>query len=514
MKEMIENIRAMSEGIVPLYVEDNPGLRENIEKLLTRLFKNVILAGDGEEGYRLFLKHNCNIVITDLNMPKMNGFVMIQKIRAVAPETKVIIMSAFDDKKHLHQAIDLGVFRYLTKPSQIPDLLNALLSALKQIEAETERQLFLNQMQNMLNYQTNLVIMVAEGQIRMANQRFFEFFGVDDLDAFHAVHPDIGSLLQPQENFLSSTASRSWIEQACAHPGVLFHTRINSRDGSPRHLILNAREIPQKKGHHVLSFDDITALNLLDLFNVDDAPASETESDDHEKLLKLLQIVRDNNAEVKIHNFYKGLTIVNPAKIVSIEEGIVQLKTAYAQLKIVKLQRYLTISSEIFPHHIVCRSIESVDVEQQLIVIKQMNAAKHTASDRKFIRLEPESDHRCVLFFKELHLTADPRVIDISEVSVKLSIQAIPPRLEVGMVLKLSVALDSGGKELTLVTPATLYRIDEHKETFHLVLLFELTAPKRQELKEYLAHRQMGLIREFKRMDIEQAPTGTVDYVI
>ena len=35
-----------------------------------------------------------------------------------------------------------------------------------------------------------------------------------------------------------------------------------------------------------------------------------------------------------------------------------------------------------------------------------------------------------------------------------------------------------------------------------------------RELKEYLAHRQMGLIREFKRMDIEQAPTGTVDYVI
>ncbi len=514
MKEMIENIRAMSADIVPLYVEDNTGLRENTEKLLARLFKHVILAADGEEGYQLFLKHNCNIVITDLNMPKMNGFVMIQKIRAVAPETKIIIMSAFDDKKHLHQAIDLGVFRYLTKPAQIPDLLKALLSALQQIEAEAERQLFLSQIQTMLNYQTNLVMMLSEGRIRMANRRFFEFFGVDDLATFQTRYPDIGSLLQPQENFLCSTPQESWMEHACAHTGTLFHTKINTPEATPRHLILNTRAIPQKKGHFVLSFDDITALNLLDLFDTADAASPEESVGDQNRLLKLLQIVHDNNAEVKIHNFYKGLTIVNPAKIVSIEDGIVQLKTAYAQLKIVKLQRYLTISSEIFPYHIICRAVESVDMEQQRIVIKQMSAAKNSASDRKFIRLEPESDHRCSLFFKELHLTPDPRIIDISEVSVKVSIQALPPRLEPGMPLKLSITLDSGGKELSLLTAATLYRIDEFNDSFHLVLLFELAPPKRQELKEYLAHRQMGLIREFKRMDIEQQSSGSADYVI
>ena len=50
MKETLEKIKLISENKTLLYVEDNTGLRENMSKLIGRVFKNIILAKDGEDG--------------------------------------------------------------------------------------------------------------------------------------------------------------------------------------------------------------------------------------------------------------------------------------------------------------------------------------------------------------------------------------------------------------------------------------------------------------------------------
>src|SRR3990167_10021804 len=101
MKEMTETILALSNNVGVLYVEDNLVLSKNVETLLLRVFKSVHIAHDGEDGYNQFLTHHPKIVITDINMPVLNGFEMVKKIKETESNCKIIILSAFDEKEHL-----------------------------------------------------------------------------------------------------------------------------------------------------------------------------------------------------------------------------------------------------------------------------------------------------------------------------------------------------------------------------------------------------------------------------
>ncbi|MDQ1267900.1 MAG: hypothetical protein QG560_543, partial [Campylobacterota bacterium] len=169
MKDVIETIKALSNNIGVLYVEDNLGLSENVKTLLLRVFKNVHVAHDGEEGYEEFLKNRPKIVITDVNMPGMNGFEMAKKIKETESDCKIIILSAFDEKNHLYTAIDLGVFAYLHKPAKAPELISTLHDAVLQIHKEDNSRIFITQLQNIFNYQNNIVIMMHKNRFVLVN---------------------------------------------------------------------------------------------------------------------------------------------------------------------------------------------------------------------------------------------------------------------------------------------------------------------------------------------------------
>ncbi|MDO8455078.1 MAG: response regulator [Sulfurimonas sp.] len=510
MQQIIEEIKQFADNMNLLYVEDNAGLRENVEKLLGRIFDNVITAEDGEDGYKTFVKFKPNILITDINMPKMNGFDMIKKIKASEPECKIIILSAYDDKEYLHSAINLGIFRYLSKPAKVPELVQAIYDSVIAIHKEENRRLFLNQIQTIFNYQNNIVIMMYEGKFILSNKRFLEFFKVDDLESFTKEYSDIDGLLLEHKDFLYTTAESKWYDTAVVNSGKLFHTKMKNYKGEMRHLILKSRDIPEKDGHSILSFDDVTELNLMALFDSDVA-SSDSIRQDKEAILTFMKIVKDNSAEVKIHNFYKGLTIVNPAVISEITEDEVTLKTSYPQLKIVKLSKFMTISSEIFPKSVVCKSIKSIDLDNQTIVINQMNFAPRSAVDRKFIRLEPEEKHGCTLFYKNIKFAGDVKIIDIAEVSVKIEIYALPPGMRVNETVKISINLTLHARLISVITDATIFRIDENTRSYDIVLLFKLDIKNADTIKEYLASRQMALIREFKKMDSVVSEVKKVD---
>nr|MDA3908470.1 response regulator [Sulfurimonas sp.] len=354
--DKIKTIKKLSKDINLLYVEDNIGLCANMQKLLERVSDNVIIANDGEEGYKQFLEHEPKIIITDINMPKMNGFKMIKKIQALKPECKIIILSAHDEKKHLHAAINLDVFRYLNKPAKIQELIDTLYDTVLSIHKEENRRLFLNQLQNIFNYQNNIVVMMFEGRFILPNQRFLEFFGVDSLEEFNEKF-DMNKLLLEHKEFLYSTDAGPWYETAIKNPETLFHTKIENHEGIKRHLILKSRDVPEKEGHYILSLDDVTELNLMALFD-NEAANNDNIIQDKMAVITFMKIVKNNSAEVKIHNFYKGLTIVNPAVLIKITDDEIVLKTVNSQLKILQLTKFTTISSEIFPQSVVCRSID------------------------------------------------------------------------------------------------------------------------------------------------------------
>ncbi|PHQ56114.1 MAG: response regulator receiver protein [Sulfurimonas sp.] len=504
MNEKIKYIKSLSSDLALLYVEDNEGLHKNMLALLGRIFDNIISAKDGKEGYSLFSRFKPKIVITDINMPKINGFEMIQKIKSAEPNTKIIILSAYNEPEQLYKAIELGVFRYLHKPAKVLDLVDAIYKAVRAIEEDEKRQLFFNQLQTIVNYQTNLVVMINKKNIILSNQCFLEFFGVDDLESFNNIYNDIDSLLLEHKEFLYTTATsprKSWIDEVALHPGKLFHTKMKNAQGEMCHLILKSRKIPDKEEWHVLSFDDVTELNLMQFF---DKKATTNDELIHDKktIMSFIKIVKENCTELKIHNFYKGLTIVNKGVVVDLTEDAVTLKTEIAQLRIVNLTKFMTISSEIFPKCIVCRSIKKIDFDQQKLVIEDMVFTSRSAVDRKYIRLEPEVNHTCALFYNDVEVPTEMKIADVSEVSAKVEVDTLPPGIDINKTVKLTMKFTLHSKPLTIITEASVYRIDENKNSFFVVVLFELQPKEYLKIKEYLANRQMALIREFKKMDI------------
>ena len=121
-------------------VEDEHRTREGLAKLIEKLdseFKVVGEAEDGLEGIRLIQSIVPDIVITDIRMPKFTGLEMIEKIRSMNIEIRVVILSGYADFTYAQQAIRLGVYDYLLKPVTI-SMVRELLEKLKSAEKESD----------------------------------------------------------------------------------------------------------------------------------------------------------------------------------------------------------------------------------------------------------------------------------------------------------------------------------------------------------------------------------------
>lgn len=501
MSDILQELKKISADYSLLYIEDNEGLRTNLAKLLNKFFKDIHTAENGKIGFDMFKKYHPDIIITDINMPEMNGLEMAQKIHDISPSSKMIIMSAYDEKEYLHQAINVGIFRYLNKPAKTEALMQTLYEALLVIQKEEDNMLLHVQMQDIFNYQNNIIIMLKNKVPILVNHRFLDFFDVERIEDFLSMGRSFDSLLLEHNNFLSSTETKPWYDEACTNPGKLFHAKIMNHQNENRHLILKSRKIPKKEDHYVLSFDDVTELNLMGLFDKDS-----TESDmvvlSNQTVLKMIKIVQDNSAEIKVHNFYRGLTITHPAVITDSDDKKTTIKTSYSQLKIVQLIKNTVITSEIFPKPILIKSVDKIDFDEQTITFSNMMFLTRSALERKNIRLEPDEDHQISVFYNNRKFTTKCRVVDISITSVKIEVGMLPPGVEKNAVLKLVIFLPTGGIPLIINTDANLLRIDEHSKSFDLIVLFELNAIVLKRLITYMANRQKALIREFKSLEL------------
>jgi len=109
-----------------LYIEDDEITRENISSYLKRVCKNLYIAKDGKEGLSKFKEYEPEIIITDIEMPHLNGLEMAKKIRNISKTTQIIITSAYTDQEYLMAAVNLQLIQYIVKPISLPKLTNAL----------------------------------------------------------------------------------------------------------------------------------------------------------------------------------------------------------------------------------------------------------------------------------------------------------------------------------------------------------------------------------------------------
>jgi two-component system NtrC family response regulator len=106
-----------------LVVDDEPAQREMISGFLKKQAFDVVVAENGAKALELFRHDSIDLILTDQRMPHLSGLDLLQAVRAINPETPVILMTAFGSIEAAVSAIQGGATDYLTKPLNLDELL-------------------------------------------------------------------------------------------------------------------------------------------------------------------------------------------------------------------------------------------------------------------------------------------------------------------------------------------------------------------------------------------------------
>ncbi len=110
-----------------LYVEDEKDARDSVLRSLKRVgFANLYSAENGLEGLAIFKEKRPEIVISDIQMPVMNGLDMIKNILEMSDDTHILLTTAFGDQEYFMRSIELKVDKYIMKPIDMAHFLNSI----------------------------------------------------------------------------------------------------------------------------------------------------------------------------------------------------------------------------------------------------------------------------------------------------------------------------------------------------------------------------------------------------
>jgi YesN/AraC family two-component response regulator len=138
MKNTIQELKNISKKLKILYVEDNIEAQESTKLFLDSLFLEVIVGSDGEEGLELFNAHEFDLIMSDINMPKMDGLEMLKKIREVDKNIPFVILSAYSDADSIIKSIKLDIDGYVLKPIEFEQCITVLYKIVDKIKLQQE----------------------------------------------------------------------------------------------------------------------------------------------------------------------------------------------------------------------------------------------------------------------------------------------------------------------------------------------------------------------------------------
>ena len=130
----------MTLASIILVVDDDPAIRDSMARELRVSGYTVVAASDGLEGIRAFETHAPDLVLTDLSMPRSDGFQLISAIRPTST-TPIIVLSVRGNDADKIRALDLGADDFVTKPFSVSELLARVRAQLRRIVGTTVKVL-------------------------------------------------------------------------------------------------------------------------------------------------------------------------------------------------------------------------------------------------------------------------------------------------------------------------------------------------------------------------------------
>ena len=184
--------------LLALYVEDNKDVALSVQKLLKHFVPNNDLASNGEEGLSKFKSKNYDLILTDINMPKMNGIEMIKKIREIDQHIPIIVVSAYSDQNYMFEVIQAGIDGFILKPFDLEQFKTVIVKTIEKtlLYKEHNKNLsVLKQYQDITNRSSIISKTDPSGIITFVNDNFLkisEYSKEELIGRSHALirHPD------------------------------------------------------------------------------------------------------------------------------------------------------------------------------------------------------------------------------------------------------------------------------------------------------------------------------------
>ncbi len=127
----------------------------------------IIMAENGGQALEMLRQEPVQVLVTDLNIPVMDGFNLIAKVSRFYPQVPIIVMTGLDESQHLNTPLQLGAIRILTKPPRLTLLMDAIRAAAQFEPAGMVRGIGLNSILQLLNWEKKSCTLTVKSEAGM-----------------------------------------------------------------------------------------------------------------------------------------------------------------------------------------------------------------------------------------------------------------------------------------------------------------------------------------------------------
>lgn len=196
-----------------LIVDDEPIIVEGLRKIVDWEKYNCVVVGtasSGKEGLEMTEKYQPDILFTDIRMPGMDGLTMIAALRSEHRNMQIVILTGYRDFEYARTALNLGVFRYLVKPSKMKELDEAMKSLTERLDklGRSKEQEALEDTENANNF-------VVKQALSYIEQHYKEKLQLTDVaEKVYVSHWHLSKLLNSTGKSFSDLLNEVRIENA------------------------------------------------------------------------------------------------------------------------------------------------------------------------------------------------------------------------------------------------------------------------------------------------------------
>lgn len=180
---MLEIKKELFENLTILYVEDDEMTSDEVTFFLKRYIKNIFVAKNGQEALEIFENNKIDLIITDIQMPIMNGLDMSKRILNINPNIPIIITTAYSDADYLIQAIELGIDKYILKPINLNELL-VLIQKTMYADFKASKH-YEEYIQFILDSNNSFMFILNSDKIEYVNKNLIDLLGEDSIKSIN-----------------------------------------------------------------------------------------------------------------------------------------------------------------------------------------------------------------------------------------------------------------------------------------------------------------------------------------